>query len=69
MGTLRWLCFCVIAAAGGVCAAAPDQIPEPTSLLVDQVGVLSGAEHAALLSRLQSIQTSGRAQIAILISS
>lgn len=69
MGTLRWLCFCVIAAAGWVCAAAPAPIPQPTSLLVDQVGVLSDAERAALLARLQTIQTSGRAQIAILISS
>lgn len=67
MGTLRWLCFWVIAATSWVCAAAPAPIPPPTSLLVDQVGVLSDAERAALLARLQTIQTSGRAQVAILI--
>lgn len=66
MGFLRWLCFCIIAATNWVCAAP---ISPPTSLLVDQVGVLSDAERAALLSRLQAIQASGRAQIAILVSS
>ena len=65
----RCLCFCVIAAAVWECAAAPAPIPAPTSLLVDQAGVLSAAEHGALLARLQTIQTSERAQIAILISS
>jgi len=69
MGILRWLCFCVVAASGWVCAAAPAPIPQPTSLLVDQVGVLSDAERTALLARLRTIQTSGRAQIAILVSS
>ena len=69
MGILRWLCFCIIAATNWVCAAALAPIPPPTSLLVDQVGVLRDAERAALLARLQTIQTSGRAQIAILISS
>jgi uncharacterized protein len=69
MEILRCLCFCVIAATGWVCAAEPAPIPQPNSLLVDQVGVLSDAERAALLARLQTIQTSGRAQIAMLISS
>lgn len=66
-----WRClgFCVIAAAVWECVAAPAPIPAPASLLVDQAGVLSAAEQAALLARLQTIQTSGRAQIAILISS
>jgi uncharacterized protein len=66
---LRCLCFCVITAAGWVYAAAPAAIPEPTSLLVDQAGALSDAERAALLERLRAIQSSGRAQIALLISS
>lgn len=69
MSIWRCLCLCLIAAAGWDCAAAPAAIPAPASLLVDQAGALSEAEHAALLARLQSIQASGRAQIAILISS
>lgn len=69
MEFLRWLCFCVLAATGWACVAATAPIPQPTSLLVDQVGVLSDAEREGLLTRLRAIQTSGRAQVAILISS
>jgi len=69
MGFLRWLCFWVIAAMASLCAAAPASTPAPTSLIVDQVGVLSDADRAALLARLQTIQDSGRAQIAVLIAS
>ena len=65
----RYLCFCLLAATALACAAAPAPIPAPTSLLVDQTGALSAEESAALLARLQAIQTSGRAQVAILISS
>jgi uncharacterized protein len=54
--------------AGVVCAAQSDPIPEPSSLVVDQAGVLSPADQQALVDRLQMIQASGRAQIAILIS-
>lgn len=68
-GWTAWLCFCLFAAAGFVSAAAPYPIPEATSLLVDQVGALNDAEREALAARLQAIQMSNRAQIAILVSS
>jgi uncharacterized protein len=58
----------MLAAMDLACAAAPHPIPDATSLLVDQVGALSSAERDSLLSSLQSIQNSGRAQVAILIS-
>jgi uncharacterized protein len=50
------------------CAAAPAPIPEATGLLVDQAGVLSEGEREALAARLRTIQASGRAQVAILVS-
>src|SRR5690348_6785493 len=50
-------------------AAAPADVPVATSLLEDQADVLTVEEHAALLSRVLAIQHSGRAQIAVLISS
>ncbi len=64
-----WLCFCVFAAANQGYAAAPHPVPEAASLLVDQAEALSDAEQGALAARLQAIQASGRAQVAILISS
>lgn len=67
-GVALWLCFCAFAATGVACAAAPAPIPEATSLLVDQAGVLSEGEREALAARLRTIQASGRAQVAILIS-
>ena len=44
-------------------------MPEPTGLLVDQVRALTDTQREALTQRLHAIQTSGRAQVAILISS
>lgn len=41
----------------------------PPGLLVDQTGTLSAAEREALTQRLKDIQESGRAQVAILVSS
>ncbi len=58
----------MLAAMDLACAAAPRPIPDATSLLVDQAGALSSTERDSLLSSLQSIQNSGRAQVAILIS-
>ncbi len=52
-----------------VYAAAPGPIPELTGLLVDEAGALSEGEQEALAVRLRAIQTSGRAQVAIFISS
>ena len=68
-GWIAWLCLCVFAAMNGVCAADQHPIPEPTGLLVDQVGALTDAEREAIAARLKTIQDSGRAQVAILISS
>ena len=61
--------MCFIAATSWLCVALPAAIPTATSLLVDQVGILDDSERATLLSRLETIQAAGRAQIAILISS
>jgi uncharacterized protein len=66
---MEWLCIGLLAAAQCVHAAAPDAIPEQTSVIVDQANVLSEDARAALKARLQKIQSSGRAQVAILISS
>lgn len=65
---IGWLCFCVLAAIGPVCAAAPTDIPEASGLLVDDAGALTDAERGALLSRLEAIQRSQRAQIVIVVS-
>ena len=62
-----WLCLVLAAGAAG--AAVPGGIPAQTSLLTDEADVLTVEEHAALLARLLAIQRSGRAQIAVLISS
>ncbi len=57
--------------AGAQCAhaAAPAAIPEQTGLIVDQADVLGADARAALKARLDTIQSAGRAQVAILISS
>src|SRR5688500_17883421 len=67
---VRLLCWlCLFAAMNLVYAAAPGPIPELTGLLVDEAGALSEGEQEALAVRLRAIQTSGRAQVAIFISS
>jgi uncharacterized protein len=65
---MEWLCICLLAVAQCARAAAPASIPEQTSLMVDQANVLTEDARAALTARLQAIQSSGRAQVAILIS-
>ena len=63
------MCFSVFAATDAVHAADRHPVPEPTSLLVDEAGALTDDERNDLAARLKTIQGSGRAQIAILISS
>lgn len=63
---ISWLFFFVVAASMSVCAAA--DIPEATGLVVDQADVLTEDQRLALVERLTAIQTSGRAQIAVLIA-
>lgn len=46
---------------------SPLPVPEQTSLLVDQAAALDETERSALTLRLQMIQDSGRAQVAVLI--
>ena len=50
-------------------AVAPAAIPEPTSLIVDQANALSDDAYTALKAQLKAIQSSERAQVAILVSS
>src|SRR4051812_7628575 len=68
---MRALFVCAFLALwiGAAGAAAPAGVPVAASLLEDQADVLTAEEHAALLSRVLAIQHSGRAQIAVLISS
>ncbi|HKA45953.1 MAG TPA: TPM domain-containing protein [Burkholderiales bacterium] len=63
------LCLFTASLPYAVYAAPPQPVPELTGLLVDQAGALSEVERAALAERLQAIQSSGRAQVAILVSS
>src|SRR4051812_29491459 len=56
-------------AAGWTLAAQPAPVPEQTALVVDQASALTTETREALNSRLQVIQASGRAQVAVLISS
>ena len=65
---IGWLCL-LLAATGAWGASAPGGIPAQTTLLTDEADVLTVEEHGALLARLLAIQRSGRAQIAVLISS
>lgn len=65
---IAWWCLCVLMAIACVRAAAPGEVPEATSLLVDEADVLSVQEHDALLKRLLAIQKSQRAQIGVLVS-
>src|SRR5215471_1050722 len=64
---IAWLCLSLLAALNFAQAAEP--VPELTGLLVDQAGALSDDERAAVTARLRAIQDSGRAQVAILVSS
>jgi uncharacterized protein len=66
---MNWLCLGLLATAQCAYAALPTIIPEPTSLIVDQASVLEEGAREALKTRLQMIQSAGRAQVAILISS
>src|SRR4051812_11316022 len=59
----------MLAAAHGSYAAAPVTVPQQTALIVDQANALDDNARAALETRLQSIQSGQRAQVAILISS
>ena len=68
-GWIAWFCLCAFVATDGLRAADQHPVPEPTALLVDEVGALTDAEREALAARLKTIQSSGRAQVAILISS
>jgi uncharacterized membrane protein YgcG len=49
-------------------AATPTDLPQASSLLVDEAGALTDADRDALLDRLRTFQDEGRAQVAILIS-
>ncbi|MDB5901615.1 MAG: hypothetical protein JWM26_493 [Betaproteobacteria bacterium] len=49
-------------------AATPTDLPQASSLLVDDAGALSDADRDALLARLRTFQDDKRAQIAILVS-
>jgi len=66
---MQWLCICLLAVVPRVQAAAPAVVPEFNGLVVDQTGLLTSEVHAALTTRLQDIQQSGRAQVAILVAS
>lgn len=65
---LMRLCVCTFAAAGFAHAAALAPLPESAGLLVDDAGVLTDAERGALLSRLEAIHRSERAQVVIVVS-
>src|SRR5512140_1724240 len=60
---ILWLCLAAPLAA--VCAPPPQDMPNLTALLVDQTGLLDQEEQQSLLRRLNEIQVSGRAQVAI----
>lgn len=66
-GFLAHMLLCLIMPAAW--AAPANDLPVlPPSLLVDQTGTLSAAERDGLSQRLQAIQASGQAQMAILIA-
>jgi uncharacterized membrane protein YgcG len=65
---IAWLCLRVFAAIAWTCTVAYAAIPEATSLVVDEAGVLSEEARDALRSRLTAIQDSQRAQITVLIA-
>lgn len=65
----RWLLWLAVAACCALPGAArPAPIPMQTALLVDETGTLDDTSAQALLQRLQDIQASGRAQVAILVA-
>lgn len=64
------LLLCPLMPTAWAGAANPVVVPVlPPSLLVDQSGTLNATERDALVQRLKAIQASGRAQLAILVSS
>jgi uncharacterized protein len=68
---LKLLAVAIFALLSGsiLCSAANlVAIPRATGLIVDQAGLLSDTDRAALEARLKKIQASGRAQIGVLIS-
>jgi uncharacterized membrane protein YgcG len=64
---LSVLCLSALSAAHAADAAL-QPVPPQTALLVDQAGALDEIDRQALTLRLQEIQGSGRAQVAILIA-
>jgi uncharacterized protein len=65
---LSVLCLSALSAAHAADVAL-QPVPAQTALLVDQAGALDEIDRQALTLRLQEIQGSGRAQVAILIAS
>ncbi|MBI2772758.1 MAG: TPM domain-containing protein [Burkholderiales bacterium] len=62
-----WLAvLCLLAPALAQAQQAP--VPRQTALLVDAAGALEQGAAAALQQRLQAIQASGRAQVAVLVT-
>jgi uncharacterized membrane protein YgcG len=57
-----------LGASNVLCAAELVPIPEPTDLIVDEAHALTDVDRENLSTHLKAIQSSGRAQIAILIS-
>ncbi|MEO7725689.1 MAG: TPM domain-containing protein [Burkholderiales bacterium] len=64
---IHGLCLLGLAQCAQAAAAVP--VPAQTGLIVDQAKLLTEVGRATFEKRLQAIQTSGRAQVAILISS
>lgn len=61
--------LCALLLGAGPCRAADlVAVPRATSRVVDQAGLLTAAERAAIEARLKEVQQSGRAQIGLLIS-
>ena len=64
---IAWLCFCVCTALACALAVAAE-IPQATSLLVDEAGALAPDERDTLRARLAAINDSQRAQVGVLIA-
>ena len=65
---VAWLSLDAFAATDSVQGLRTQPIPEPTALLVDEAGALTQTERETMVARLKAIQSSGRAQLAVLIS-
>src|SRR5690348_13078654 len=65
---VAWLSLDAFAANDSLQGARAQPVPEPTALLVDEAGALTQPEHEAIVARLTTIQSAGRAQVAVLIS-